>query len=76
MIKKKLFRKVFLKRDVKKKYYVHNIGSEGQSTGTIFLTESEAELINRVSDKRNWDTIISDEDCDGFTYVEELDEEE
>ena len=55
--------------DVKKKYYVNNCGSEGCSTGIIFLTEAEAELINRVSNKENWDTIIDDDDYQGCTYV-------
>lgn len=68
-IKRFKFRKRFHKKDVKRKYRVNNCGSEGCSRGTIFLTEAEAELINRVSDKRNWDTIISDDDYDGSTYV-------
>jgi len=55
--------------DSKKKYYVVNGGSEGYSKGTIFLTEAEAELINKVSNKKNWDTIIEDDDYDGSTYV-------
>lgn len=61
--------------DVKKKYYVYNCGSEGYSTGTIFLTEAEAELINRVSNKKNWDTVIDDDDYDGSTHVELVKEE-
>lgn len=56
-------------KDVKKKYVVFNSGSEGRSSGIIFLTKAEAELINRVSDKKNWDKIIIDEDYDGRTYV-------
>jgi hypothetical protein len=56
-------------KDVKKKYRVFNSGSEGMSIGIIFLTEAEAELINRVSDKENWDTIIDDDGYDGQTYV-------
>ena len=55
---------------VKKKYHVFNRGSEGMSNGTIFLTESEAELINKVSDMENWDTIIGEDLFDGKTYVE------
>lgn len=55
--------------DVKKKYYVSNEGSEGRSIGTIFLTEAEAELINKVSNKENWDTIIEDDGYEGYTYV-------
>lgn len=61
--------------DTKKKYYVNNCGSEGWSIGTIFLTEAEAELINRVSNKENWDTIIEDDDYEGTTHVELAEED-
>lgn len=62
--------------DVKKKYYVINGGSEGYSKGTIFLTEAEAELINKVSNKENWDTIIEDDnDYEGSTHVELVEED-
>jgi len=61
--------------DTKKKYYVYNNGSEGYSKGTIFLTEAEAELINKVSNKENWDTIIDDDGYDGCTNVYLVEEE-
>ena len=64
-----MFKGGFNMSDVKKKYYVRNCGSEGYSLGIIFLTEAEAELINRVSNKENWDTIIDDDDYQGCTYV-------
>lgn len=63
------------KENVKKEYRVYNCGSEGQSTGTIFLTEAEAELINRVSNKENWDIITDYDSYDGCTIVYLVEEE-
>ena len=68
-IKRRPFKKRLHKKDVKKKYRIENCGTEGCSSGTIFLTKAEAELINRVSDKKNWDTIIDDDDYDGSTHA-------
>ena len=52
------------------------LSAEGITAGTMMLTKSEYEIVNRVSNTRNWDNLDLDVWSGSFgIYCEELEKQ-
>ena len=56
-------------KEVKRKYKV-TFSAEGATSGYIMLTDKEAEIIRKVTNTSNWDSICEDDPYSGSFYIE------